>query len=188
MTNELKRVYEGAGALDRYYDDVTPVDLLRAKKIGSHGELMQPTIIGWYTKNMATREPDILIRNSAGKSPQYMDDALERLAIEGKDLQLTADILRHADQYIVKGCRTMKGKHRGISLFDKKNAVLKGFAWFCIPANTKLPDALAITRDEESKIRPIPIHYTVAPKDDMPLSLFLQYLKVLGNQAKPVET
>jgi hypothetical protein len=41
MSGELKRIYEGAGALDRYYDGQTPVDLFRGKKIGSHGELMQ---------------------------------------------------------------------------------------------------------------------------------------------------
>ncbi len=184
MSDELKRVYEGAGALDRYYDGHTPIDLLRGKKIGSHGDLMQPTLIGWYSKNHDPRIPDVLVKNQKGATPQYLGADLDKLAVESKELELTAEILRNADQYIVKGCRTMKGKHRGISVFDKKNAVLNGFDWFVIPANTELPAALAVTRDDNALSSPKPIHYTVAPKDDMPLLLFLQYLKSIGDQAK----
>lgn len=50
MSEQLKKVYQHANALDRYYEERTPIDLLRAKKIGSHGDLMQPTLIGWYAK------------------------------------------------------------------------------------------------------------------------------------------
>ncbi len=182
MSDELKRVYEGAGALDRYYDGQTPVDLFRGKKIGSHGELMQPTLIGWYSKK-GTRDPDVLVRNQKGVTPQYIDADLEKLATESKELELTTEILRHADQYIVKGCRTMKGKHRGISVFDKKNGILRDFEWYKIAAKSKLPDALAVTRDEPALSKSTPIHYTIAPKDDMPLSLFLQYLRSIENQA-----
>lgn len=186
MTDQLKRVYEQAGALDRYYDERTPIDLLRAKKIGSHGDLMQPTLIGWYAAR-GPRDPDVLVRNQQGDTPQYLDAAMEQLAVESRELELTTEILRNADKYMVRGCRTMKGNYRGISVFDKKNAVLRGFDWYLIPAATALPPALAVTRDETALTKTTPIHYTVAPKDDMPLSLFLQYLKGLGDQAKLVK-
>lgn len=182
MSDELKNVYKGAGALDRYFDGRTPVDLYRGQKKGAKGDFMQPTIIGWYTRDDA-RNPDVLLRDKNGASPQYNGEGFANLVTEGKELKLTAEILRNADQYIVKGCRTMNGLHRGVSVFDKKNPRL-AFDWYVIPANAKLPDALAVTRDVPELTRPTPIHYTLAPKDDMPLSLFLQYLKGMGQQAK----
>ncbi len=182
MSDDLKNVYKGAGALDRYFDGNTPVDLFRGKKVGSHGDLMQPTLVGWLT-TLGRRDPDVLVRNQKGISPQYVGEGFSQLATDGKEFTLTAEILRNADQYVVKGCRTMDGMHRGISVFDKRNPKLKAFDWYLIPAGSKLPDALAVTRDrpEFSSVRPI--HYTLAPKDDMPLSLFLQYLKSMENQA-----
>ena len=183
MSEDLKKVYQGAGAADRYYEGQTPTDLLRGKKVGSHGELMQPTLVGWYQQK-GRRDPDVLIRTSKGATPQYLDADLTDLAVESKELELTAEILRNADQYIVKGCRTVKGDHRGISVFDKRNPVLRNFEWFLIPAGTRLHEALAITRDHAKLSKADPIHYTVAPKDDMPLSLFLQCLKGVGDQAR----
>ncbi|MCW7536746.1 hypothetical protein OOT46_02620 [Aquabacterium sp. A7-Y] len=77
----------------------------------------------------------------------------------------------------------MKGDHRGVSVFDKKNTQLRSFDWYRLPAGTELPPALAVTRDSPSATSSRPIHYTVAPKDDMPLSLFLQHLKGLAAKA-----
>lgn len=182
MSDELRNIYKGAGALDRYFEGTTPVDLYRGQKIGSHGDFMLPTLIGWYARN-EPRNPDILLHNQKGNSPQYVNNDFGHLMTEGKELELTAEILRNADQYIVKGCRTMSGLHRGVSVFDKKNPRLK-FDWYIILANSKLPDALAITRDDTRASKPTPIHYTIAPKDDMPLSLFLQYLRSMGAMAK----
>jgi hypothetical protein len=85
----------------------------------------------------------------------------------------------------VQGCRTIKGDHRGLSLFDKSNARLP-FAWFRIPAGSKIPPGIAVTRDSDDENDDnAAIHYTVAPKDDMPLSLFLQHLKELAVNAEP---
>ena len=59
----------------------------------------------------------------------------------------------------------------------------KNHNWMRLPANTEIPPGLAVTRDEKPGApSDTPVHHTIAPKDDMPLSLFLQYLKVL--QAK----
>ena len=182
MSDELKNIYKGAGALDRYFDGKTPVDLFRGKKVGNHGDLMQPTLVGWYTKK-GRRDPDVLVRNKKSITPQYIGEGFGKLATEGDLFELTAEILRNADQYVVKGCRTMDGMHRGISIFDKRNPRLKAFDWYIISANSTLPDALAVTRDPLYLSHTEPNHYTIAPKDDMPLSLFLQYLKSMANQA-----
>ncbi len=182
MSDELRNIYKGAGALDRYFESKTPVDLFRGQKIGAQGDFMLPTIIGWYSKQVP-RRPDILINDQSGGTPQYENMDSGQLATEGKELKLTAEILCNADQYVVKGCRTMIGHHRGVSVFDKKNPRLR-FDWYIIPANSKLPEALAVTRDDVKTSKPDPIHYTIAPKDDVPLPLFLQYLRSIGAQAK----
>ena len=117
-------------------------------------------------------------------SPQYKNgDVDDDLITEGKQKPVTAEILRNADQYIVKGCRTMSGEHRGVSVFDKKNAALKNFDWFKIPAGTDIPEGLAVTRDASYTVSAKPIHYTLAPKDDMTLSLFLQQLRSMAAKA-----
>ncbi len=183
MSDDLKNIYKGAGALDRYFDEKTPVELFRGQKIGAKGDFMTPTIIGWYSTQGKPRRPDILVNDQKGGTPQYINFAENQLATEGKDLRLTEEILRNADQYIVKGCRTMSGHHRGVSVFDKKNVRLK-FDWYLIPAHSTLPPAIAVTRDDVLLSKPDPIHYTLAPKDDMSLSLFLQYLRSIGAQAK----
>lgn len=182
MSDALRKVYEGAGALDRYHDKTTPLDLFRGRRTGDTSDLMQPTLIGWYQK-LRPRRPDVLVQNDQGSSPQYEGGDLGRLVTEAPAKPVTADILRHADQYIVKGCRTMSGDHRGVSVFDKKNTGLRHFEWYKLPKGTAIPDSLAVTRDATYTTSPDPIHYTVAPKDDMSLALFLQTLKALGAQA-----
>ncbi|GGA24951.1 hypothetical protein [Dyella nitratireducens] len=183
MTDELKNVYKNVGSLDRFFDEKTPVDLFRGQKIGDHAELMQPTLIGWYTK-LEPRHPDVLVNDSVGVSPQYSGGDFSALMTEGKDKAATEEILKNADKYTVKGCRTMVGKHRGLSVFDKTNRALRNFEWYKIEKGTDIPEPLAVTRDSALLESVKPIHYTVAPKDDMPLPLFLQYLKTLGSKAK----
>lgn len=146
-------------------------------------DLMQPTLIGWPTKR-GPRHPDVLLLDEKAETPQYVGKGFSKLATESKGFEVTAEILRNADQYVVKGCRTMDGKHRGVSVFDKRNPGLKTFVWYLIPAKTTLPDALAVTQDEPELSKVEPNHYTIAPKDDMPLSLFLQYLKSIEQQAR----
>jgi Tse2-like ADP-ribosyltransferase toxin len=183
VTDELKNVYGAAGALDRFFDDKTPIDLFRGLKTGGHADLMQPTFIGWHTRG-EPRHPDVLVSDSVGVSPQYIGGDSSALVTEGKDKAETENILGNADKYVVKGCRTLAGKHRGISVFDKKNQVLRNFDWYKIEKGTDIPVSLAITRDSPLLESIKPIHYTIAPKDDMPLPLFLQHLKALGSTSK----
>lgn len=71
-------------------------------------------------------------------------------------------------------------------MFDAPNAQLRNFDWFEIPAHAPIPEALAVTRDADRARPGKPTHYTIAPKDDMPLSLFLQHLKGLAAAAKKI--
>lgn len=182
MSDVLRNVYKQASALDRYFDQQTPVDLFRGRKKGDLTDLMQPTLVGWVTPR-GPRNPDVLVSDEKGVSPQYPNGDFAALAVEGKDKALTAEILRNADQYIVKGCYTMSGLHRGVSVFDKKNTALRNFDWYKIKANATIHPALVVTRDRPNGTSVEPIHYTVAPKNDMPLSLFLQCLKSMEAQA-----
>lgn len=182
MSDELRKVYEGHGALDRYFDDTTPVDLFRGRRGGDSTDLMQPTLIGWYAR-LEPRHPDVKLVTAEGDTPQYVNGDHAQLVTEGRAKPVTADIIRRADQYVVKGCRTMSGDHRGVSVFDKKNTRLRDFEWHKLPSGTQIPAGLAVTRDATFKVSANPIHYTVAPKDDMTLSLFLQQLKVLAAKA-----
>ena len=187
MSDDLRRVYEGQGALDRYYDGATPpYKLYRGRRMGDSTDLMQPTLIGWYAKR-GPRHPDVLLEEAAsGNRPQYTEK--DKLVEEDRAKPLTQDLVANAAKYTVKGCRTMQGEHRGVSVFDRSNAGLRNFDWFEIPAGTELDPALAVTRDSPRAAGSgaDPIHHTIAPKDDMPLSLFLQHLKGLAAKAKLV--
>lgn len=88
-------------------------------------------------------------------------------------------VVEREGKKIVLGCRCIHGDYRGVSTFDRKNLGLPGFRWFRLPKGTEIPEALAITQDSNFKDRPN--HFTVAPKDDMPLDLFQVWLNTLGN-------
>jgi len=85
----------------------------------------------------------------------------------------------------VKGCRCLHGDYRGVSTFDRINPSLKGFSWHKLPQGTDIPEALAITQDSDFKDRAN--HFTVAPKDDMPLELFQVWLNTLAEAMKKVD-
>jgi hypothetical protein len=149
--------------------------------LGSAVDLMQPRLLGFYRREKA-RKPDVLVRNKQGAPPQFRDADLVALVVDDKAGSLTEDIVRNADEYVVIGCRTMKGDFRGVSVFDKKNLRLP-FDWFKIPKGTVLPAAVACTRDSALESSTEAIHYTIAPKDDMTLALFLQCLKEIAAKA-----
>jgi hypothetical protein len=88
------------------------------------------------------------------------------------------EIVEVDEKKIVKGCRTTRGDYRGVSTFDRKNPNLGGFAWYKLPKATPIPEALAITQDSDLANKAN--HFTVAPKDDMPLDLFQVWLNALN--------
>jgi hypothetical protein len=97
----------------------------------------------------------------------------------------TADvkIVERDNQQFVLGCRCVKGDFRGVSTFDKKVTWFgsRTTKHFRISAGTGIPAGLAVTR--EHKNAQGAYHYTIAPKDDMPLALFLQQLKTMSQHA-----
>jgi hypothetical protein len=184
FTDDLRNVFAQAGKSGRFFDKTTPVALFRGIKRGDSAELMQPTLIGFHLKR-GPRRPDVLFRDGKGVTPQYESGDINGAIALDASGDLTRHILANAGDYVVQGCRTIKGEHRGLSLFDKANRRLP-FAWFRIPANSKIPPGIAVTRDSDEEHSEDAIHYTAAPKDDMPLSLFLQHLKELALDVQPV--
>ena len=182
MTDELKKVYERAGALAYFFEQATPTELFRRRKIGDKTPIMQPTIIGFGPEE-SPRLPDIHLSDEAGKSPQFKDDG--SIMREGGSKPLSKQIVADAARYTVRGCRTMRGDFRGASVFDQATP-MSGAEWFYIPGGTDIPPGLAVTKDGDKKPGKA-LHYTIAPKDNMPFTLFLQHLKgfeaVLKKQA-----
>ncbi len=188
FTDDLKKIYAKEGKLHNFFDDLTPADLYRGRRTGLTIPFLQPTIIGWPTQT-DWRPPDVLTQDAHGKSPQYTSGhpANEPLTEDRIKMPLTAEIIANADKYIVKGCRTTRAndRHRGVSTFDQMNPRLKNHDWMKLPVNTEIPPGLAVTRDEKPGApSAAPVHHTIAPKDDMPLSLFLQYLKAMEAKGK----
>ena len=89
-------------------------------------------------------------------------------------------IEERGDKKFVLGCRSTRGDFRGISTFDRTNPALKNFSWHKLPKDTDIPEALAVTQDSAFKDKAN--HYTIAPKDDMTLELFLVWLKALSDK------
>lgn len=92
-------------------------------------------------------------------------------------------IVERDGRKVVLGCRCITGDYRGISTFDRANPALRGFDWHKLPKDTQIPEVLAITQDSDYSDRPN--HYTVAPKDDMPLDLFQVWLNRLADHMQP---
>ncbi|WEN15108.1 hypothetical protein PY254_00025 [Rhodanobacter sp. AS-Z3] len=80
---------------------------------------------------------------------------------------------------VVLGCRCIKGDFRGVSTFDMKVTWFgsRTTKHFKIPAGTAIPPGIAVTKDHKNAQGAY--HYTIAPKDDMPLALFLECLGVV---------
>jgi len=172
MSDALKKVYEQEGLLANFFEKAVPTDLYRRRNIGDKTPIMQPTIIG-FGKDEKPRPPDILLRDESGATPQYNAEGMVR---ETNSKPLTKQLIADASKYVVQGCRTTKGDFRGVSTFDMMNPRARGVEWFAVPEGTEIPPGLAITRDGR-KVPGQPLHHTIAPKDNMPFTLFLQHLK-----------
>jgi len=175
MSDVLKDIYASKGRTADFFDDTVPTDLFRRRRIGDKTPIMQPVIIG-FGKAEDPRLPDVYLEDGSGASPQFQDGDMVR---EPGSKPITLRIVSDAAKYVVKGCRTVRGSFRGVSVFDEViRSASPGAEWFHLPEGTPIPPGLAITKDGIK--RPgRPLHYTVAPKDDMPFGLFLAHLKGL---------
>jgi hypothetical protein len=89
------------------------------------------------------------------------------------------EIIERDGKKFVRGCRCIRGHYRGISVFDRINEKLLSYKWYVFKKDTAIPEALAITQDSDrAEIN----HYTIAPKDEMPLDLFAVWLKQLAER------
>jgi hypothetical protein len=174
MSDDMKKLYKEKGLLANFFETATPVNLYRRRNVGDKTPIMQPTVIGFGPAD-EPRRPDIFLTDERDASPQHEADATTILREPGSK-PLTKQIIAGASKYTVKGCRATAGPYRGVSVFDQANSVTAKHEWFCIPDGTEIPPALAVTR-EGVKTPGKPQHYTIAPKDDMPFTLFLQHLK-----------
>jgi hypothetical protein len=88
----------------------------------------------------------------------------------------------------VLGCSAVKGKyHNGVSTFDKQISPTKNHTrMYEIPKKVDLPEGLAITKDNLNKTFNA-THYSLAPKNDMPMELFIQSLKVVADACKMLD-
>jgi hypothetical protein len=163
MSDELKDIYAAAGLADRFYEGATPIELWRAQ---SDRDFKKEVFI-------MLPHPGYVKKDTHGHVIK------ERLP----DVQIVA---RDGKQ-IVRGCRCTQGDYRGISVFDAKVTWL-GPKWvnYRIPKETPVPENLAVTRDH-SIPRHQATHYTLAPKDDMTLELFVQSLKIIASRAEKVD-
>ncbi len=159
MSNVLKDIYKSKGKLENYFDDKTPVDLWRGQKrdlIKKKRGALYPELDGFTRGDGTFRIPDVEVfkRESDGVT-------------------------------MVRGCRCVAGEgdYRGVSTFDVMPDLGKSFMYFRIPGGTAIPEALAVTKDTFNR-RFGGYHYTVAPKDDMPLSLFLVWLGAIEASLK----
>jgi len=87
-------------------------------------------------------------------------------------------VVQREGKQVVLGCRCLAGDYRGVSTFDRKNTKLGGFTWHRLAKGVAIPKALAIMQDSDFTDRAN--HFTIAPKDDMPLDLFQVWLNDLG--------
>ena len=159
MSNVLKDLYKSKGKLENYFDVKTPVDLWRGQKrdlIKKKRGALYPELTGFTRGDGTFRIPDVEVfeRESDGVT-------------------------------MVRGCRCVAGDgdYRGVSTFDVMPDLGKSFMYFRIPGGTEIPEALAVTKDTFNR-RFGGYHYTVAPKDDMPLSLFLVWLGAIEASLK----
>lgn len=74
----------------------------------------------------------------------------------------------------------------GISLFDVLGKPVLSWDYYKLDSKTKIPRGLVITRDAEKKDN-IPVHYSIRPHWDMPLSKFCFLLDDLATQLAPVK-
>ncbi|GLS24305.1 hypothetical protein [Marinibactrum halimedae] len=88
--------------------------------------------------------------------------------------------IRPADVTIEDGIVKVKNRPRGASTFDKPDVFNRGnWEYYKIPQNMQLPEGLVIVKDKYNKSLGA-THYTIAPKNDMPIQQFRSLLNQLA--------
>lgn len=162
FTDDLKNIYIKAGKVDAFFDQKTPISLWRAQS------------------NDDFKKEVFLMRPHPGYEKKDANGNV--IGTRLPDVK----IVERSGQLFVLGCSTISGSFRGISLSDKRLPFKGIWYHYLIPADTPIPPGLMITRDNLNQKTGI-THYTIGPKNDMPLELFLATLKIVANVAKRID-
>jgi hypothetical protein len=179
MTEEMKKAYEAVGELKYFFEKYVPnLNLWRGLKKDKYKEQIK-------TFNNSGKQVPVNFARDFSIEPVIA--GFEIVTKHGKrwrepDVKV---FIRNGEKWI-KGCRTTRkgDQHWGVSLWDSKPKFAeKGWFNFCLPGKDSenpvpIPASLAITQDDDYTFRSN--HYTIAPKDDVPLSLYVQHLKVIA--------
>ena len=159
MSDDLKKIYAKEGKSGHYFDGETPCELFRGQHPDAH-----------------KREEFIL-------EPHRGFVKVDKVTGQRRERKADVAIVNRNGTEVVIGCRCNRGDFRGLSTFDKPVTWFDKPRWynFSIPKGTELPSSLAVVRDKYDYDKDA-THYTIAPKDDMPLDLFIQSLKVVASK------
>jgi hypothetical protein len=157
----MRDAYEKAGELKYFFDKTVPVDLWRGQKEKDHKQ-------GNFVLAPITEKVEFI---TGDKKRIRLPDV---------------EVFHRNGEPWIKGCRTTRrgDQHWGISLFDRRPAFAARSGWvnFKVPKGTPIPPSLAVTQDGD--VPGADNHYSIAPKDDMPLALFVAHLKEIALHIK----
>lgn len=179
MSDEMRSAYAKAGALQYFFEStVPPINLWRGRKKDEHEKRHKAA----QTSGRAV--PATFARDL---SVEPITEGFEIVTRNGRRWrEPDVEVFFKNGQPWIRGCRTLRhgGAHWGISLWSQKPSFAeRGWFNFCLPGKDAkppipIPPSLAITQDDDFKNQSN--HFSIAPKDDMPLALFVQHLKELA--------